>query len=249
MNLDNITKEDAILLEEQVSLYQHRIPTKWTTIQNKIWNNYADKLKFWTWSTFDMMESYLGMYSNGLGRYYTEDEKTYYRHRWYVRICSILDEYYFYSKPGVYRHPDIKSKEYDINIYDNFHLDLKNTRIPKSLVKPLEYWLNHPEELINWYFTNQSTDERYSLNDRLIIVHHSKRGNELKLRGNLAYKDTVFDEYIKLLKISSYILFVTEVENIKTREICYPKGDIIFIIEELDGTLSHKFASDKLNCN
>jgi hypothetical protein len=160
-------------------------------------------------------------------------------------MTSITDEYIFYSKQNVAGNPEI-GKEWDIRFYNRLfqQFDLKSTVLPKKYRADAEKYINKPEVIGYDLYVHQSKSVRYSENNRLFLIHHSfiTPYDELDLRLNVKFKDEVITEYIKRLKKPSYKFF--ELSAYMNSD---PIFDIIYLIENLDGSLEYKIASQKLN--
>jgi hypothetical protein len=148
----------------------------------------------------------------------------YYRHRWYVHRCSLVDEYVFKNIS-------------DITI-DNFNLDLKGIVILKQYKDSPQHSFDVPLTLIDTFYKQQSQDFSYrrKYQNRLFLVHHSfiDPSREPVLRAAFDAKEIVFSEYVKLFENPTHKL--------------YPYfnrlADIIFFVERADGTLDYGFGSE-----
>lgn len=237
-----LTSEKLPIIIKHIIEVFSEIPGFWGFVQTNALDAVGERIKFRECETLSELNKRLETKHGIWNRYYTEEEKQYTRKRWYKNIISICDEFLFYSKPNVISNIDKYDKVRDLEFYERIWFDLKSTKIPKG--QKLEDCLKNPESLFEWYYKHQSTGKRYSLNNRLFIAQHSKKTNNdcsITLLTCYMYKSEVFDEYIKKLEDPNYEFIKIEVDG----TVVY--GDIIFIVEEEDGTFFHKFASDKLN--
>jgi hypothetical protein len=92
----------------------------------------------------------------------------------------------------------------------------------------------HPEQLVNFFYTYQSTGVRNCRQNRIFIVHHSfvSTRNTLKLRCQWDFKEKTFTEYAGRV--------TNKAKFIKHSDV---KSDIIFIIENRDGSLARRFVA------
>jgi hypothetical protein len=238
---------DLQLLREQLIICSKEIRGKWGVTQNNAMDKIGDRMDIWNIDNLQVLKDKLNLLNGWTHKYYTPEEKEYTIHRWYILGCSKCDEYEFYTKPNVIANPNHKDKDWDVEFHNDFELrrDLKNTVLPKEFRGQEYYFYDHPEELIKWFYDHQSQEKRLSYNNRLFVVHISH--NPLGLRGRYDIKDKIFSEYIETLKEPYYKQFSVRVVNTILSEYCTVVADIIFIIEDNEGNVTHKFASSKLN--
>lgn len=130
---------------------------KWYAIQCNEIDNKLDSIGFWEIS--DGFEYEDAINNCGL----TEKEKAYARIRWFRKAVSSIDEDIFCSNDNVTKNPNQYDKEYDFKI-NGIKFDLKSTTPPKNKT------FNNTEELVKFYYEEQSKGRRYSLNSRLFFV-------------------------------------------------------------------------------
>lgn len=120
-------------------------------------------------------------------------------HRWYNYHTSKVTEKIF-EKYGCIREKNLKHKEIDI-YFKQIPYDIKLT------VLPLKYKGNTDfknkkgrDDLIIWYYKNQSQEGRKHLANRLFVVCKSKNNNyedSLKLKCNFILIEKAVFEFIK----------------------------------------------------
>ena len=83
-----------------------------------------------------------------------------------------------------------------------------------------------------FYYDEQSKGVRNNHQNRLFIVHHSHRAQEreMYLRCHWEYKKQVYQEYSSRISMNSNFI---NYQN--------TKSDVVFIIENLDKTITHNF--------
>lgn len=209
-----------------------KIPLRWGSIQN---DNADAKINMFSCNTFSSLETLL------INK--PEELKNYFKKRWFLWQCAKCDEYLFYKHIDVQKNPNTRDQNWDFQFFENEELkfDLKGTIIPSKIKEKLENNdLPIPNEIIKFYFNKQSKGIRDNIQNRLFIVHipYIKK-NENSLRVNYQAKAIIYNNYIAFLKLNSNYKFF----NFNTKLV-----DIIYLIEQSDGTITSEFAS-KNNIN
>ncbi|MCL5245562.1 hypothetical protein M4I21_07070 [Cellulophaga sp. 20_2_10] len=198
------------------------IPLQWGKIQN---NSTDKKVHLFRCKTLSSLEAEIDSLNL--------EDKNYFRRRWFLWQCSRCDEYLFYINDEVTRNPNSKDQNYDIEFYNNLDLrfDVKGTLVPKELRS--NFSLQHPEKIVNFYYSKQSTGKRSHLQNRLFIVHHSFREAKraLELRCAWDYKRIVYRALIHRLKTNKKFISYLNVSAI-----------VVFVIEKQDGSLCYSIA-------
>lgn len=155
--------------------------------------------------------------------------RDYYLRRWFIIKVSDCDEYLFSTFPDVLKYPNKYSKKFDFII--------KGYKFKNKL----EQIYRNPQEIIDFYYNEQSVGRRFAVQNRLFIVTIDEEDypKELFLRRDFELKKWVFKRY--LLKLNPKRNFY-EI-NFQGEKLI---SDIIFIIKKGKVT---KFlvASDLLN--
>jgi hypothetical protein len=224
-------KQSLMLLSEQfVALTQHLnslchvVPYQWGRTQIKEFDRKLPKL--FEYQTYDELN--VGIDLNVVRGLIPDDEdqKNYYRHRWYVYRCSLGDEYVFKSLPN-------------IAAAGRYNLELKGAVCLREGKDDPKYMFRVPLAMIDALYKQESIDfhSRRRLQNRLFLVHHSfiNQARELMLRVAFDEKTTIFAEYAKLFSNPAHKLF----DYYYSR-----KADIIFFVEREDGTLEYGFGSE-----
>lgn len=95
--------------------------------------------------------------------------KNYSLNRWYNFWSAKAVERIFFEHEKVKSHSNSKDKFIDFYI-ENIPFDHKTTVLPKGFKKSIPYTVSHKQELIEWLYTNQSTQQRKHFENRLFIV-------------------------------------------------------------------------------
>lgn len=218
-----MTQNEYEKLADDLQHLQKMIPLNWGCIQN---NNIDNKINMFQINSFNALEEGIANFS--------ENEKKYFRRRWFLWKCAQCDEHLFAINTNVIQNPNTKDQSYDIEFNNNLQLrfDVKGTVFPKSFRNSIEEVLNNPTNLIQFFYDKQSNGVRNNYQNRLFIVHHSHMGpeREMYLRCHWEFKKQVYLNY------SSRITIDADFINYKKT-----KSDVIFIIENLDKTMSYVF--------
>ncbi len=218
-----MTHQEYLKLSADLQQLLKAIPLHWGAIQN---DGMDCKIKMFQINSFAELENQI---QNLL-----EDEKNYFRRRWFLWKCAQCDEHIFCRKQNVKPNPNSKDQGYDIEFNGNPQLrfDLKGTVIPKKFRKNIDAIIQDPTDMIRFFYEKQSRGVRDHIQNRLFIVHHSFRSpeREMVLRCHWDYKANLYKEYAsKISQTSNFISF----QNVK--------ADVVFLFENLDKTISYKF--------
>lgn len=115
--------------------------------------------------------------------------------RWYnfwsaraiEEMCCTLDRVTPASNP---RH-----RQVDFTI-DGLPFDHKTSVFPQGFGRDLNYAVNHPAELIRWFYRRQSQQQRHHLANRLFLVLFAFNGQHWKLRAELGWLRTIVQDYV-----------------------------------------------------
>ena len=135
-------------------------------------------------------------------------------------------------------NPNPRDQEYDIEFNNNSELrfDIKGTVIPRGSRNDINGIIKDPEEMIYFFYKQQSKGVRNNIQNRLFIVHHSYRNQEreMYLRCHWAFKINLYKLYSEKVNINSNFI---QYQN--------AKADVLFIFENLDKTITHSFFAVK----
>lgn len=195
------------------------IPLHWGEVQN----DQADgKLNMFAIETFAELKAAISKM--------TENDKDYWKRRWYIWRCSQCDEYLFYCNDNVEPNPNKKDKSWDVKIDDKYVFDIKGTVIPKNMRNNAESVISNPMKMVEFFYEKQSTGVRYDIQNRLFIVHHSfvDEDREFYLRCAWESKQKIYREFIERIDDLSFI---------NTHSV---KAGVIFILERTKGMVEYK---------
>lgn len=147
----------------------------------------------------------------------SEVDLNYALHRWYNFMTSIACENIFIEN-GCKKETDSNNKYIDF-YFKGIPYDLKLTVYPKKFNSDLSLKTREGKnELINWLYNNQSTEQRFHVANRLFIVCVDNSNNYqnsmlLKSRFDLiAPKIKSFIEYYKENELNNFSLKINEKE-------------------------------------
>lgn len=153
-------------------------------------------------------------------------EKEYALHRWYNYMTSVACEYLFCEFGAVH---DNDVYNHDVDIYINgIPFDVKLTIYPAKLShRPYDLKTRTGKnEMIKWYYANQSQQSRKQMLNRLYVV----------CDGKDAYECLIMKSDFKLLreKISSFMRYslnngINEIDIVDNGITYHLKSDIIYI--------------------
>ena len=213
-------ESEYIRISKELQKLIKSIPLNWGFIQN---NKTDSKINMFACNTIDQLEKVI----RGLN----EDEKNYFRRRWFIWQCSRVDEYLFCKSFNVNTNPNPKDQDWDIMFYNNngLRFDIKGTVVPKSMRKSFN--TNYEKKIINFYYKNQSKGVRYNIQNRLYIVHHSNYRDErsMYLRCHWKLKEEAYNTFIDQLRLG--------MDFIKHKTVI---SKCIFILENKNNEFSFK---------
>jgi hypothetical protein len=199
------------------------VPLNWGRIQN---NGTDNKINMFHINSFSELEIEIANLS--------DNDKNYLRRRWFLWRCAQCDEHIFSMNNNVTQNPNSRDQSYDIEFNNNQQLrfDVKGTVIPRSFRATIDEVLKDPTNMIKFFYDEQSKGVRNKNQNRLFIVHHSysAQEREMYLRCHWEYKKQVYQEYAARIAMNSNFV---NYQN--------TKSDVVFILENLDKTITHKF--------
>lgn len=221
-----ISPEKTVILSHHLQDIHHLIDYKYGRVQNK---EYERKLpKLFEYETFDDLNEGI---NNNISRQLIPDNeeiKKYYQHRWFVYMCSLVDNFLFKNKV---------KEIYPNNKFLN-SLDLRGIVILEIEDIYPDYLFKIPLAYIDVLYKQQMNDFRYRKKffNRLFILPYSyvDTTNEMILRTAFEEKSFIFEEYIKLH---------TNHES-KLYDYFYRKTDIICLVEREAGVYEYGFGSE-----
>lgn len=216
-----MTTAEFTTLSSDLRILSSQIPLHWGSVQN---DHIDDRINMFAITSHADLEKEIA--------HLTEEQKNYLRRRWYLWKCSECDEYLFYINSNAKKNPNPYDKEFDVIINDKYKFDIKGTVIPKNLRGDVNHVIDHPEEMIRFFYDRQSTGRRFDIQNRLFIVHHSfiDQIREFYLRCAWNAKRTIYKE------------FCDRIDDIKFYDIYNVKAGVIFILEKDVNKVKYKIS-------
>jgi len=174
--------------------------------------------------TFEQLQSYYSEIPEELHIYAT--------FRWYSFVTHNLSLEAFLAHPRVTSEKKKNHKTIDLYI-DGIPFDVKLTVFPKKFCFDQELLTSKPrqENLIQWYYTNQSKGNRYHTGNRLFLVCYDLLGTDHNsMKANTYLIANKVKNYLDNLDLST--LPTATVIDSKTGQRVHPMSDIIFITDE-----------------
>ncbi|MFY7963985.1 MAG: hypothetical protein ACOVO1_03730 [Chitinophagaceae bacterium] len=220
-----MTANHFIQLSTELQQIVKHIPLQWGQTQNDVTDAHIKMFQIHSFAELEKQINHL-----------TEESKNYFRRRWFLWKCAACDEYIFCTNENVKPNENKRSQAFDIEFNNDAALrfDLKGTLIPKQFRNCVEDIIANPKPMVDFFYQQQSKGVRESYYNRLFIVHHSLRHQEreMMLRCHFNFKKEVFKIYAQKLKTTSSFIHYQNA-----------KADVIFIIENLDRSITYKINS------
>ncbi len=127
----------------------------------------------------------------------------------------------FTSLPGCAINPRPLEDHYDFKWLGE-PIDHKTSAFPKDYDKNYAFAKAHKSHLINWFYKQQSTGQRYHLHNRLFIAVHDTKDEHYKLKAEISLLRIAIEEYGTTKKPADMLVLNFE-DSKKTR------ADIIWV--------------------
>ncbi len=181
-----MTPSEFNRLSDELRQLASQMPLNWGAVQNDAFDASIDMFNIDSYETLLRKIAHL-----------PEVKQIYFKHRWYLWMCSKCDEYLFCLNKNVTPNPNVKDRSYDIIFNNSFDFDLKSTIIPRKLRSSINRILSNQQSIIDYFYENQSQGVRKEFQNRLFVVHHSfvDEKRELYLRCAWRSKNLIFQEF------------------------------------------------------
>jgi len=183
---------DLVHIESQLK-NRLQYPYVWKRKQNDAWDN-ATKFIYKTsdWDTFVTTMENTWRDSD----FEKHDFSQYAMNRWYNFWSAQAAEQIFTDLPGVAPNPNPVQDHYDFRWLGE-RFDLKTSVFPKGYGENYAFAKAQPKHLIQWFYKNQSTQQRYHLKNRMFIVCYDENGDHYKLKAEIDLLKTAIHSYMK----------------------------------------------------
>ena len=182
-------------LEEIESQLKTRLkyPYIWMRKQSDTWDNATRFIyKYPNWD--DLVTTMEAAWAKG--KFDKNSFSHYAMNRWYNFWSAQAAEQIFTDLPGVAPNPNPQEDHYDFRWLGE-RFDLKTSVFPKGYDREYAFAKAHPEHLIQWFYKNQSTEQRFHLKNRLFIVCYDEQGEHYKLKAEITLLKQAIENYMK----------------------------------------------------
>ena len=220
-----MTQNEYDTLSRDLRKIAVEIPIRWGRVQNNVYDNELKRIcNIFSIMSLNELLPYISLFD--------EEHQMYYKRRWYLLRCADCDEYLFYKNDNVEHNPNRFDKKWDIKIDNCFLFDVKGTVIPRDFRDRWEDVVKNPQQIIDFYYEQQSRGVRYDMQNRIFIVHHSIVNDDREFLLRCAWRT----------KESVYRIFVNNINNITFSRYndCY--AAVIFIVETERNKLQYKIS-------
>ena len=140
-----------------------------------------------------------------------DDLKNYTLNRWFNFWSAKAVEAIFCNYKNVKPHPNSLNKLIDFYI-DEIPFDHKTTVFPKGFQKSIPYAMEHKQELIEWLYKNQSSEQRKHFKNRLFIVlgNYENNNDHWKLKAEINWLKDVISAYLRNFESTKLHSFTSE---------------------------------------
>ncbi|MGB1019318.1 MAG: hypothetical protein ACPGVH_09600 [Chitinophagales bacterium] len=126
-----------------------------------------------------------------------ENEKNYAYNRWYNFWSAKAVEYIFSKSQKIRKNEDKYHKTIDFWLNDT-PFDHKTSVFPKKFNLKFQYYLENKKELIDWFYKNQSQQQRKHLENRLFVVlYNSNDLQHWKMKAEIALLQKHISDYLE----------------------------------------------------
>jgi hypothetical protein len=169
------------------------LPYTWFQKQNDLWDTetkFIYKIKVWEELLTTIEET------QKLNNFSHEPYFNYAINRWYNFWSAQAAEHIFTCLPGFASNPKPLENQYDFK-WLGIPIDHKTSVFPKGYEENYAFAKANKSHLIQWFYNQQSTGQRYHLNNRLFIVVYAENGEHWKLKADIDLLKKAIEPYGK----------------------------------------------------
>ncbi len=115
--------------------------------------------------------------------------------RWFNFWSAMAAEAIFNDHKLVEKVKNYRDSEKDFFI-NEIPFDHKTSVFPKGFNQNLNYAKANESELIQWFYDNQSNQQRFHLKNRLFVVVHETNGDHWKLKADISLLRKAIENYL-----------------------------------------------------
>lgn len=157
-----------------------------------------DKLTNFIYKTFLFEDLLVEIERNFKGELKYNELKNYSLNRWFNFWSAKAIETIFCEHENVKGHSNLKDKHIDFYI-SSIPFDHKTTVFPKGFNKSVPYAIEHKYELIEWFYTNQSSQKREHFKNRLflVVLDYLNPTENWKLKAEIGWLKQIIENYLR----------------------------------------------------
>lgn len=168
------------------------IPYHWGKKQNDSW----DALTKFIYQITDFEELSIQIEKVFAKNPFKKDLRNYALNRWYNFHSAKAVEYIFVQSNKVKKVANEKDSKKDFWI-ENIAFDHKTSTFPKNYPESLAFAYKNPQNLIQWLYQNQSSEQRQHFENRLFLLLYQKNGEHWKLKAEIMLLQEKIAEYLQ----------------------------------------------------
>jgi len=182
---------NLIHLEEQLKK-RWRYKYVWGKKQNNLWDGYTSYIY-----TTQNWEDLIPKMAKTVADYQLDKHELFYyaSNRWYNFWSAMAVEQLFTEIEGITQVADRKDREKDFYLND-IPFDHKTSVFPRGFGRNISYAKANENELIQWLYKHQSSEQRFHLKNRLFVIVHNKNGAHWKLKARLSLIKNAIQDYV-----------------------------------------------------
>ncbi|HOT90710.1 MAG TPA: hypothetical protein PLJ78_03850 [Anaerolineae bacterium] len=121
--------------------------------------------------------------------------------RWYNFWSARAVEEILAALDGVTPAENRRDRLVDFTLY-GVRFDHKTSVFPRGFAHDLTYAVNHPAELIEWLYREQSREQRRHYANRLFLVLYAADGAHWKLKAELTWLGGILRDYVATFDVA-----------------------------------------------
>jgi len=176
-------------------------PYKWFRKQNDVWDKHTNFI----YNTPLWEELQLVIAKHAELHKLPKEEIFYYAiNRWYNFWSAIAVEQVFCSSEYIFPAKNNKDRLIDFTI-KGIPFDHKTSVFPRGFNKTYSFAKENKEELLYWFYKNQSNQQRQHFANRLFLIVYSKSGEHWKLKAEIRLLKGAITNYVSTFETANLI--------------------------------------------
>lgn len=171
---------------------RHQFPYRWYRKQNDQWDRMSGFI--YTIKLWDALTETITFHTKK-HQLPSDEFFQYAANRWYNFHSAKAVEYLFAQSDKVVPVFNAKDRSKDFYL-SGIPFDHKTSVFPKRLAHRFADFRQHPVQLIQWLYDNQSSQQRHHLKNRIFVIVHNAYGDHWKLKAELWLLKAAIDTYL-----------------------------------------------------